>query len=64
MQLAERDIEVHLAEKAAFPRDKVCGCCLGGSGIETLDKLGLADWTTGKWRRDQSMECLYRRPSR
>ena len=45
IQLADRGVEVHLAEKAAFPRDKVCGCCLGGSGIETLSRLGLADWT-------------------
>ena len=45
IQLAELGAQVHLAEKTAFPRDKVCGCCLGGSGIETLGRLGLADWT-------------------
>jgi flavin-dependent dehydrogenase len=33
-------VDVTLVEKAEFPRTKVCGCCIGGAGIETLRGLG------------------------
>jgi flavin-dependent dehydrogenase len=31
---------VLLAERAAFPRQKVCGCCLSGEALATLASLG------------------------
>jgi flavin-dependent dehydrogenase len=41
--LRERGIKVTVVEKGTFPRAKVCGCCLGGSGIKQLDRLGVLD---------------------
>lgn len=35
--------EVHLAERAEFPREKVCGCCLGAAGLAALDAIGLGE---------------------
>ncbi len=40
IQLRAHGVNVTVAEKTIFPRSKVCGCCIGGSGIETLGKLG------------------------
>ena len=40
IQLRAHDVDVTLVEKAEFPRTKVCGCCIGGVGIETLRGLG------------------------
>jgi menaquinone-9 beta-reductase len=34
---------VLLVERAAWPRDKVCGCCLNAAGIAVLRSLGVAD---------------------
>lgn len=39
--MAMRGRSVLLVEKARFPRWKVCGACLGASGIRTLDEQGL-----------------------
>lgn len=39
---ARRGLSVLLLDKAAFPRRKVCGCCLNGSAIETLRHTGLS----------------------
>jgi flavin-dependent dehydrogenase len=33
---------VDLFEQHAFPRDKVCGECLSGSGVDVLDRAGLS----------------------
>ncbi len=40
-ELAVRGRSVLLVEKASFPRWKVCGACLGGSGVRTLERVGL-----------------------
>jgi menaquinone-9 beta-reductase len=42
-QLARLGLVVLLVDKAAFPRWKVCGCCLNGRALATLDSVGLAD---------------------
>lgn len=39
--LAKRGIEVLLVDKARFPRSKVCGSCLGGLALRTLDQAQL-----------------------
>ena len=44
LRLRQLGIPVHLAEKAVFPRGKVCGCCLGGTGLSVLQLVGLKDW--------------------
>jgi flavin-dependent dehydrogenase len=40
-ELARMDFRVLLVDKAVFPRQKVCGCCMNGAAIETLERLGL-----------------------
>ena len=39
IRLRQLGVEVELAEKDSFPRSKVCGCCLGGAGLQTLETL-------------------------
>lgn len=39
--LAQKGRSVLLVDKAAFPRDKVCGCCLNRSALDSLQRLGL-----------------------
>ncbi len=40
-ELARRGARVLLLDKGHFPRSKVCGCCLNGAAVRTLQKLGL-----------------------
>jgi len=40
-ELARRGARVLLVDKAAFPRHKVCGCCLNGAALAALDSSGL-----------------------
>ena len=42
-ELARRGVDVLLVDRAAFPRWKVCGCCLNGRAAALLDAAGLAD---------------------
>ena len=55
IRLRQHGIGVQIAEKAAFPRSKVCGCCLGGAGLGALEQLGLSEWAAdvgipvGRW---------------
>lgn len=42
-ELARLGIRVLLVDRAAFPRWKVCGCCLLQPGLNTLSHLGLGD---------------------
>jgi flavin-dependent dehydrogenase len=46
IQLRAHGVHVTLVEKAEFPRSKVCGCCIGGAGIETLMQLGNPELAT------------------
>jgi len=44
--LAAREVarlgrSVLLVDRSAFPRRKVCGCCLGAGALDTLDSVGL-----------------------
>ncbi len=41
--LASRGWRVLLVDKAAFPREKVCGCCLSARAIQSLKSAGLCD---------------------
>ncbi|HTU21456.1 MAG TPA: NAD(P)/FAD-dependent oxidoreductase [Gemmataceae bacterium] len=40
-ELARRGQDVLLIDRAAFPRWKVCGCCLNGHALATLREVGL-----------------------
>lgn len=42
-ELARRGVEVLLVDRATFPRWKVCGCCLNGNALATLERVGLGD---------------------
>lgn len=41
-ELARGGARVLLLDRAHFPRPKVCGCCVNGSAIGTLERLGLS----------------------
>lgn len=43
IRFAHRGNSVTLVEKATFPREKICGCCLGAAGLQALDAVGLGD---------------------
>ena len=40
-QLGRRGIATLLVDRARFPRDKVCGCCLSAAGLQELAGAGL-----------------------
>jgi menaquinone-9 beta-reductase len=40
--LAKQGVEVTLVEKSAFPRHKVCGCCLSPTAVAMLEKAGFS----------------------
>lgn len=40
-ELARRSIHVLLVDRSAFPRPKVCGCCLNGQALALLQARGL-----------------------
>lgn len=44
-ELARRGCAVLLVDRAAFPRGKVCGCCLNGAALATLAAVGLGALT-------------------
>jgi flavin-dependent dehydrogenase len=45
-ELARRGRAVLLVDRAAFPRAKVCGCCLNARALATLAAVGLTDLAT------------------
>ncbi|VTT97151.1 nad binding site : FAD dependent oxidoreductase OS=Isosphaera pallida (strain ATCC 43644 / DSM 9630 / IS1B) GN=Isop_3154 PE=4 SV=1: FAD_binding_3 [Gemmataceae bacterium] len=46
-ELARRGRRVLLVDKATFPRPKVCGCCLNGAAVRTLERIGLGHVLAG-----------------
>ena len=42
-ELSRLGFDVTLCERENFPRDKVCGCCLGPVGVALLKRLSVAD---------------------
>ncbi|WP_186775846.1 NAD(P)/FAD-dependent oxidoreductase [Rubripirellula tenax] len=55
IRLRQQGIAVDLVEKESFPRPKVCGCCIGVTGLAMLDRLGLKQFakdrgvSTDRW---------------
>ncbi|MFG0262694.1 MAG: NAD(P)/FAD-dependent oxidoreductase [Novipirellula sp. JB048] len=43
LRLRALGMAVDLVEKTTFPRAKVCGCCLGETGLQALSQLGLRE---------------------
>lgn len=59
--LARRGRRVLLVEKSLFPRWKVCGACVGASGIAALGRMGLASALDDAGARDvPRVELLWR----
>lgn len=46
-ELACRGWSVLLVDRAAFPRDKVCGCCVSAAALHRFDSLGLGELVRG-----------------
>lgn len=44
IRLRQLGIHVTLVEKSKFPRRKVCGCCIGGAGLNSFSVIGQRDW--------------------
>lgn len=40
--LARKKLRVLLVDRQAFPRPKICGCCLNGNALSTLEEAGLS----------------------
>ncbi len=55
-ELARRSVTVLLVDRAAFPRWKVCGCCLNGRAASVLRRAGLGALTAGC--RAVPLECI------
>ncbi len=45
-EIARRGVSVLLVDRSAFPRTKVCGCCLNGVALAVLAAVGLESLTT------------------
>lgn len=59
--LANAGLDVSVVDKAAFPRDKICGDGLTTGALRHLEELGL-DWTSvAAWKSTQ--HCWIRSPS-
>lgn len=43
IRLRHHGFDVTLMERAKFPREKICGCCLGAAGVSALNAIGLGD---------------------
>lgn len=43
IRFAHHGCDVTLMEKAVFPREKICGCCLGAAGLAALDAIDVGD---------------------
>lgn len=43
IRLRHHGFDVTLMERAVFPREKICGCCLGAAGVSALDAIGLGN---------------------
>ncbi|MCP4890778.1 MAG: NAD(P)/FAD-dependent oxidoreductase [Planctomycetaceae bacterium] len=56
IRLRQLGFPVTIAEKENFPRNKVCGCCIGGAGLQAFERISLRDWlvsqgeTTRVWK--------------
>ena len=48
--LARAGLNVLLADRACFPRDKVCGDGVSSVALDVLERMGLGDWVrTGRF---------------
>lgn len=52
-----------LVDRSVWPRDKVCGCCLGRAGVEMLDRLAGASSTLVDRNRAQPLRAVELRVS-
>jgi flavin-dependent dehydrogenase len=57
-EVARRGLAVLLVDKAAFPRFKVCGCCLNARTLATLAHVGLGEVVSGSGASPLRSVCL------
>jgi flavin-dependent dehydrogenase len=57
-ELARRGVEVLLVDRSAFPRWKVCGCCLNAAALATLASVGLGGLVERCGGRHLAEVCL------
>ena len=67
--LARAGVDVRIVDRAAFPRDKLCGDTVNPGALGILGRLGLARTippvnTDGHCCGDTSTGCCFRTPSR
>ncbi|MBX9737481.1 MAG: FAD-dependent monooxygenase, partial [Phycisphaerales bacterium] len=43
-QRASDAAQITLIERSAWPRAKVCGCCLNEGAVRCLEQLGFGEW--------------------
>ncbi len=59
-QLALAGYSVLLIDRAAFPRDKVCGCTLNAHAVQMLHQLGLSDSLAQRARPASNLALCFR----
>jgi geranylgeranyl reductase family protein len=52
-RLARQGVQVAVADRAAFPRDKACGDMLSGTALRCLARMGLGRLFAGRTSRDE-----------
>ena len=57
-QLAQAGVRVLLVDRAAFPRWKVCGCCLNSGALTTLHSVGLGHLASHRGAVSLGRVCL------
>src|SRR3954452_4958361 len=56
--LAQAGLDVLLLEKAAFPREKVCGDGLTPRGVKSLISMGIDTGAQAGWVRNKGLRIL------
>ena len=54
LRLRQHGLAVHLVEKESFPRAKVCGCCIGGTGVSVLQRVEMGGWISDNAQATQT----------
>ncbi|MEM6777704.1 MAG: FAD-dependent oxidoreductase [Planctomycetota bacterium] len=57
IRMAHLGLDVTLFEKSPFPREKVCGCCLGHAGLAALDAIGVGSAIRNEGQTVHHFEC-------
>lgn len=64
IRLVRANCRVAVVERAAFPRDKVCGECVSALGVDVLDSVGVLDRIRAAGSQDFQFATTYTRCGR